>query len=112
MADPCVGCGNTAIHPFESLVRGIMDGERYDGRGMPPSQALHGECKSCDWSTMHRVMAEYCPRCGYPTRVVVLDETSSGSFPHQGMTPGQSAADVPEVWRQDRLRKEIRIVAC
>ena len=29
MADPCVGYGNTEIHPFEGLVRGIMDGESY-----------------------------------------------------------------------------------
>jgi hypothetical protein len=74
MAESCCGCGNTAIHPFEGLVRGIMDGERYDGRGMPPSQALHGEGKGCDWSPLHRVMAEYCPRCGRPTRRLSREE--------------------------------------
>jgi hypothetical protein len=92
MADPCVGCGKTEIHPFEGLVRSIMDGDRYYVHGMPPLQSLHGACGACKWHIMHRVIPEYCPRCGYPTRVVVLDETSSGSFPHQGMTPGERTA--------------------
>jgi hypothetical protein len=35
------------------------------------------------------------------------------AFSEQGcLTSGQSAADVPEVWRQDRPWKEIRIVVC
>jgi hypothetical protein len=93
MADPCVGCGKTEIHPFEGLVRSIMDGDRYYVHGMPPLQSLHGECGACKWHIMHRVIPEYCPRCGYPTRVVLLDETSSGSFPHQGMAAGERGAE-------------------
>jgi hypothetical protein len=82
MADPCVGCGQTEIHPFEGLVRSIMDGDRYYVHGMPPLQSLHGECGACKWHIMHRVISEYCPRCGRPTRVVSLDDTSAGAVPH------------------------------
>ena len=92
MADPCVGCGKTEIHPFEGLVRSIMDGDRYYVHCMPPLQSLHGECGACKWHIMHRVIPEYCPRCGYPTRVVVLDETSAGTFPHQGTAARERGA--------------------
>jgi predicted RNA-binding Zn-ribbon protein involved in translation (DUF1610 family) len=37
-------------------------------------QSLHGECMACDWHIMHRVIPEYCPHCGAPTRVVLLQE--------------------------------------
>jgi hypothetical protein len=74
MAAPCVGCGKTDIHPFEGLVRSIMDGSLYDVRCQPPLQSLHGECGACEWQLMHRVIPEDCPRCGHPTRVVLLEE--------------------------------------
>jgi hypothetical protein len=75
MAEPCIGCGNTAIHPFEGLVRSIMDGERYSVRGEPPLQALHGTCGVCAWHSRHRGMPASCPRCGRPTRVCSREET-------------------------------------
>jgi hypothetical protein len=75
MADPCVGCGKTEIHPFEGLVRSIMDGERYSGRGAPPLHSLHGACGACAWPIRQRGMPAYCPRCGRPTRVCSLEET-------------------------------------
>jgi hypothetical protein len=85
MADPCVGCGKTEIHPFEGLVRSIMDGDRYYVHGMPPLPSLHGECEACDWHLMHRVIPAHCPRCGRPTHVVSLDDMSAGAVPHEGM---------------------------
>jgi hypothetical protein len=36
MADPCAGCGRTEIHPFEGLVRSIMDGTMYYVHCQPP----------------------------------------------------------------------------
>jgi hypothetical protein len=70
MAEPCYGCGTTAIHPFEGLVRSIMDGERYSVHGMLSLPALDGAREDCDWNTMPRVIPEYCPRCGRPMRVL------------------------------------------
>jgi hypothetical protein len=75
MAELCYGCGTTAIHPFEGLVRSIMDGGRYSVHGMPPLQALYGACEGCDWNIMHRVIPEYCPRCGRPIRLLLREET-------------------------------------
>jgi hypothetical protein len=74
MADPCAGCGKTEIHPFEGLVRSIMDPGRYYVYCKPPLQSLHGECMACEWHLRHRVIPEYCPQCGTPTRVFVLEE--------------------------------------
>ena len=74
MADPCIGCGTTAMHPFEGLVRSIMDEGSYHVYCMPPLQALQGTCEVCAWRIRHRVIPEYCPQCGYPTRVLVLQE--------------------------------------
>jgi hypothetical protein len=81
MADPCVGCGKTDIHPFEGLVRSIMDGGRYYVRCQPPLPSLQGECEACEWHLMHRVIPEHCPRCGRPTRVFAL-EPYEASFLH------------------------------
>jgi hypothetical protein len=75
MADPCAGCGKTAIHPFEGLVRSIMDVGRYHVHCQPPLLDLHGACEACEWQLMHRVIPEHCPRCGRPTRVFVLEKT-------------------------------------
>jgi hypothetical protein len=75
MADPCVECGTTAIHPFEGLVRSIIDGERYSVRGVPPLPSLHGACGACAWHSRQRGMPAYRPRCGYPTRGLWLEET-------------------------------------
>jgi hypothetical protein len=85
MADPCVGCGKTEIHPFEGLVRSIMDRDRYYVHCKPPLQLLHGDCEACGWHLMHRVIPAHCPRCGRPTRVVSLDDASAGTFPHEGI---------------------------
>jgi hypothetical protein len=74
MAEPCYGCGTTAIHPFEGLVRSIMDGERYYVRRTPPLQALYGACEGCDWKSMHRVIPEFCPQCDRPIRLVSREE--------------------------------------
>jgi hypothetical protein len=76
MADPCVGCGKTEIHPFEGLVRSIMDGSLYYVHCQPPLQDLHGECGACEWQLIHRVIPEYCFRCGRPMRVLTPEETS------------------------------------
>jgi hypothetical protein len=76
MANPCVGCGTTDIHPFEGLVRSIMDGSMYDGHGKPPLQPLHGECEACEWHIMHQVIPEHCPRCGRPTYLLSREEPS------------------------------------
>jgi hypothetical protein len=74
MADPCVGCGKTEIHPFEGLVRSIMDGTMYYVHCQPPLLDLHGACEACEWQLMHRVIPDHCPRCGSPTRVFVLEK--------------------------------------
>jgi rubrerythrin len=74
MADPCIGCGKTVIHPFEGLVRSIMDGSIDHVHGKPPLPDLHGACEACGWHLRHRVIPEYCPQCGTPTRVFVLEE--------------------------------------
>ena len=74
IAEPCVACGKTEIHPFEGLVRSMMDAGKYHVHCKPPLQSLHGECMACDWHIMHRVIPEYCPHCGAPTRVVLLQE--------------------------------------
>ena len=81
MADLCVGCGKMEIHPFEGLVRSIMDGSLYHVYCKPPLQSLQGECEACEWHLMHRVIPEHCPRCGRPTRVVAL-EPYEASCPH------------------------------
>jgi hypothetical protein len=92
MAEPCYECGTTATHPFEGLVRSIIDGERYYVRCIPPLQSLHGECEACDWHLIHRVRPAHCPRCGRPTRVVALDDTSAGSLLHQGVAARERGA--------------------
>jgi hypothetical protein len=92
MADPCSGCGTTALHPFEGLVRSIMDGERYYVRCIPPLQSLHGACEACDWHIMQRVIPEYCPRCGRPIRLFSREDTSAGAVPHQGMVARERGA--------------------
>jgi hypothetical protein len=84
MADLGCGCGKMERHPFHGLIRG-MDGTLYYVHCKPPLQSLHGECEACDWHLMHRVIPAHCPRCGRPTRVVSLDDTSAGTFPHEGM---------------------------
>jgi hypothetical protein len=73
MADACSGCGNTEIHPFDGLVRG-MDGSLYYVRCKPPLQSIHGACEACEWQIMHRVIPAHCPRCGQPTRVLSPEE--------------------------------------
>jgi hypothetical protein len=87
MAEPCIGCGNTAIHSFEGLVRSILDEGQYYVRCVPPLQALHGKCGACAWHIRQRGIPEYCPQCGYPTRVVVLDDTHDGLVPHPASRP-------------------------
>jgi hypothetical protein len=74
MANPCVGCGTAAIHPFEGLVRSIMDGPLDDVRGTPPLPPLHGQCEAGEWHILHRVMPEHCPRCGRPTGLFSREE--------------------------------------
>ena len=74
MAEPCCRCGTTTVHPFEGLVRGITDGESYHVYCKPPLQSLHCECETCEWHLMHGVIPAYCPRCGRPTRVLLLEE--------------------------------------
>jgi hypothetical protein len=74
MAEPCCACGTTAMHPFEGLVRSIMDEGSYHVFCLPPLQSLQGTCEACDWHITHRVIPEYCPRCGTPMRVVLLQE--------------------------------------
>jgi hypothetical protein len=82
MAEPCVGCGKTEIHPFEGLVRSIMDGGLYYVYCKPPLQDLHGECRTCEWQIIHRVIPKYCPYCGKPTRVFTAEKTSKQSCLH------------------------------
>ena len=74
MAEPCCACGTTAVHPFEGLVRSIMDEGSYHVCCLPPLQALQGTCEACTWRLRHRVIPASCPQCGYPTRVFLPQE--------------------------------------
>jgi hypothetical protein len=71
MVDPCIGCGTTAMHPFEGLVRSIMDEGSYHVYCMPPLQSLQGTCEACKWRIVHRVIPRNCPQCGRPTLVLL-----------------------------------------
>jgi hypothetical protein len=73
MVDPCIGCDTTAMHPFEGLVRSIMDEGSYHAYCRPPLQSLQGTCEACKWRIIHRVIPEYCPQCGRPTLVLLLE---------------------------------------
>ena len=75
MADPSVGCGKTELHPFEGLVRSIMDGSLYYVHCKPPLQTMYGSCPSCPWHTVGLMIPRDCPQGGYPTRVLVRDKT-------------------------------------
>jgi predicted RNA-binding Zn-ribbon protein involved in translation (DUF1610 family) len=72
MTDPCIGCGKTDGHPFEGLVQG-RDGQTYDGRCEPTLQHIHAVCEACEWRIRYRVIPQYCPQCGTPTRLVSPD---------------------------------------
>lgn len=73
MAEPCVGCGTTVVHPFEGLVRSLMDEGSYHVFCLPPLQPLQGDCEACRWRIIHRVIPAHCPQCSNPTRVFVLE---------------------------------------
>src|SRR5262245_59605377 len=81
MAEPYYGCRKTPVHPFEGLIRGIIDGGRSHVYGKPPVQALYGTCEHCNWQVIHRIMPAYCPACGEMTRVVLADDRDAPPVP-------------------------------
>jgi hypothetical protein len=80
MTDPCSGCGKPEEHPFEGLVQG-RDGHTYYVRCKPPLQHIHAVCEACEWRIRYRVIPQYCPQCGKPTRLVSADESLESSPP-------------------------------